>query len=173
MVEELPKKFDEVLSSWDCAFKGTDDSDFVVGQVWGRLGADKYLLDQVRGRMNFPTTLVAFRDQAIKWPAARLKLVEDKANGPAVIDTLKHEISGIIAVNPEGGKEARANAVAPQVEAGNIYLPTRAIAPWIDGFVEEHAVFPNGLNDDQVDGTTQALLRFSTGGRASVSPLRL
>lgn len=43
-----------------------------------------------------------------KFPKARLKLVEDKANGQAVIQLLKRKISGLVAVNPEGGKAARA-----------------------------------------------------------------
>src|SRR5262249_51655398 len=46
---ESPRKFDEVIQSWDCAFKDSKTSDYVVGQVWGRKGADKYLLDQERG----------------------------------------------------------------------------------------------------------------------------
>ena len=72
-------------------FKDGDDTDFVVGQVWGRKGADRYLLDQVRRRMGFTDTVAAFRVLAAKWPGAARKLVEDKANGPAVIDALKHE----------------------------------------------------------------------------------
>ena len=87
---ERPSKFDDVILSWDCAFKGNEDSDFVVGQVWGRVGANKYLLDQVRGRMNLPQTLQAVRGLSAKWPQARAKLIEDKANGPAVIQLLKN-----------------------------------------------------------------------------------
>jgi predicted phage terminase large subunit-like protein len=97
-----------------------------------------------------------------KWPKAHAKLIEDKANGPAVIAMLRHEVDGLIAVNPEGGKEARANAVSPQIEAGNVYLPEVSTAPWIDAFIEECAVFPNGPHDDQVDAMTQALLRLKT-----------
>lgn len=152
--------FDEVIQSWDMTFKDKRDSDFVVGQVWGRRGADKYLLDQVRGRMNFPAALQAVRTLTAKWPQATAKLVEDKANGPAVIDTLKHQISGLIPVEPQGGKVARAQAVSPQVEAGNIYLPDPSIAPWVHDFIEECAAFPNGANDDQVDAMSQALLRL-------------
>ena len=150
-----------MIQSWDCAFKDTASSDYVVGQVWGRIGADKYLLDQVRGRMDCPTTIRAVKRLSEKWPKAVAKLVEDKANGPAVIAMLRHEVEGLIAVNPEGGKEARAHAVSPQIEAGNVYLPHPDTATWVDGFVEENAVFPNGPHDDQVDATTQALLRFT------------
>jgi predicted phage terminase large subunit-like protein len=132
----------------------------VTGGVWGKKGADKFLLDQVRGRWSFTETLQAFRLFVAKWPQASAKLVEDKANGPAIIDTLRREISGIIAVEPDGSKEARAAAVSPQVESGNVFLPAPFTSPWVQGYVEEHAAFPNGANDDQVDQTTQALRRL-------------
>lgn len=153
--DELPAKFSEVIQSWDCAFKDTRSSDFVVGQVWGIAGAGRYLLDQVRGHMSFSRTLEAIRQISAKWPRATRKLVEDKANGTVVIDTLKSEIPGLIAVEPEGGKQARAHAVSAFVEAHNVYLP--ADAPWVAMFIEEAAQFPNGAHDDQVDACTQAL----------------
>ncbi len=158
---QAPFPFDEIIQSWDMAFKETNTSDFVVGQVWGRKGANKYLLDQVRDRMDFPTTIQAVRALSAKWPQAHAKLVEDKANGPAVIATLKKEISGLIPVEPQGSKEARANAVSPQVEAGNVYLPDPSIAPWVHDFIEECVAFPKGAHDDQVDAMTQALLRLN------------
>jgi predicted phage terminase large subunit-like protein len=153
-----PTHFDEVLQSWDCAFKDKSSSDYVVGQVWGRKAADKFLLDQVRGHLSFSATIAAVRTLSAKWPNAHRKLVEDKANGTAVIDTLKHEISGIIAVEPEGGKEARAHAVSSEVEAHNVYLPEAV--PWVHDFIEECAAFPAGAHDDQVDAMTQALTRL-------------
>jgi len=159
----IPDALDEVIQSWDCSFKETKDSDFVVGQVWGKKGASAYLLDQVRGRMDFPTTLKAIEALSAKWPAALAKLVEDKANGPAVISTLKTKISGLIAVEPRGSKEARASAVSPAIEAGNVFLPAPALAHWVGDFIEECAVFPRGANDDQVDAMTQALDRLLAG----------
>lgn len=158
---QAPDAFDEIIQSWDMAFKETNTSDYVVGQVWGRKGADKYLLDQVRDRMDFPATIQAVRSLSAKWPQARTKLVEDKANGPAVIATLKREIPGLIAVNPEGGKEARVAAVSPDIEAGNVYLPDPSIAPWVHDFIEECAAFPKGAHDDQVDAISQALIRLA------------
>jgi len=168
---EAPRPCSEVIQSWDCAFKDTRTSDFVVGQVWGRHGADKYLLDQVRGRMDCPATIQAVKRLSEKWPQAQAKLVEDKANGPAVIATLKHEIVGLIAVNPEGGKEVRAHAVSPQIEAGNVYLPDPTIAPWIGGFIDECAAFPNGAYDDQVDAMSQALVRLGTHRKLEFEPM--
>jgi predicted phage terminase large subunit-like protein len=132
--------------------------------VWGRVGADKFLLDQVHERLSFTATLSAFQMLTDKWPQASLKLIEDKANGPAVINTLRQKISGIVAVQPMGSKQARAAAVTPQVESGNVYLPHPHLAPWVWDYIEELASFPNGANDDQVDQTSQALIRLEQGG---------
>lgn len=153
---DLPD-LDTVILSWDMTFKDTKGSDFVVGQVWGRAGADAYLIDQVRARLDFPGTLKAFRSQVQQWPEAAAKYVEDKANGPAVIAMLRREVAGIIPVTPDGGKEARAAAVSPFIEAGNVHLPDPATHPWVHGFIEECAAFPRGAHDDQVDAMTQAL----------------
>lgn len=163
--KELPGHFDEIIQSWDMSFKDSDTSDYVVGQVWGRVDADKYLLDQVRARLDFPATVQAVRRMKAKWPETRAILIEDKANGTAVISTLRTSIAGIIPIEPMGSKEARASAVSPQIEAGNVYLPDPSIAPWVQDFVEECAAFPNGVNDDQVDATTQALNRLGLRSR--------
>jgi predicted phage terminase large subunit-like protein len=146
---DLPETFDAMIQSWDCAFKDLRTSDFVVGQVLAKAGSSRYLMDQVRGRMDMPRTGQAIRAMSAKYPNSGAKLVEDKANGPAVIQSLKHEITGLIEVNPEGGKMSRAAAVSPEVEAGNWYLPHPGIAAWVQDFVEECASFPNCAHDDQ------------------------
>src|ERR1019366_9383595 len=157
---EAPHRVDETIQSWDCAFKDLDTSDYVVGQVWGRLGPMFFLGDQVRARMDCPATVHAVRQLTAKWPGTLAKLIEDKANGSAVIQMLARDIPGLLPVNPEGGKIARAAAVSPLIEAGNIYLPHPLWAPWVGDFIEECAAFPNGAHDDQVDAMTQALLRW-------------
>lgn len=75
---------------------------------------------------------------------------------------LGRELPGILPVTPEGGKVARAAAVSPLIEAGNVYLPHPQFMPWVSDFIEECAAFPNGAYDDQVDAMTQALLRWNT-----------
>lgn len=152
---------DEQAQSWDCAFKGTATSDYVVGQVWGRLGTSFLLLYQVRDRLDFPGTVKAVRGLSKLWPGSLAKLIEDKANGSAVIQMLSRELNGIIPVNPEGGKVARASAVSPLIEAGNVYLPHPLFMPWVNDFIEECVAFPNGAHDDQVDAMTQILLRWN------------
>ncbi len=81
-------------------------------------------------------------DLSSGWPELSLKLVEDKANGPAVIQSLRHEISGFVEVNPEGGKVSRAVAASPQLESGNWYLPHPLLARWVEGFIGECAAVP-------------------------------
>ena len=155
---ELPPNLTEWVQSWDCAFKATNTSDYVVGQVWARDRANCYLVDQVRKRMTFTQTVEAIREMTELYPQTYVKLIEDKANGSAVIDVLNQEIMGLIPVEPYGGKEARAQAVSAAVESGNIYLPKNA--RWLGDFIEECAAFPNGSHDDQVDAMTQALIRY-------------
>ena len=152
----LPSGLYDYIQSWDCTFKDAQSSDYVVGQVWARKGSSRYLPDQVRGRMSFTETIRAVRSLSAKWPQVVRKLIEDKANGTAVIDVLRKELPGLVPVEPEGGKIVRANAVTAVVEAGNVFLPDPSIAPWVHDFVEEHALFPNGSNDDQVDAQSQA-----------------
>lgn len=153
---------DQVLMSWDMAFKDTKASDFVVGQVWARRGPGVFLVDQVRDRMDFPASVAAVKALAAKWPQATLKLIEDKANGPAIIAQLRKDVAGVVPVSPKDSKEARAHAVSAFIEAGNVELPTNA--PWIGEFVEECSAFPNAAHDDQVDAMTQALHRMLLTG---------
>ena len=151
---------DQVLLSADLTFKGTEQSDYVAIGVWGKRGPDAFLLDQVRGHYDFPTTLLRLEAMAARWPDATLKIVEDKANGPAALAMLRQKLSGLVAEIPQGSKVARTAAVSPLIEAGNVHLPHPSLCPWVDDYVEEFAGFPNGAHDDQVDQTTQALNRL-------------
>jgi predicted phage terminase large subunit-like protein len=148
--------------SWDCAFKGDTDSDWVVGQVWARSGNRLYLVDQVRRQMSFTETCQAIRDMTAKWPMCWEKLIEAKANGIAVIDQLKSEILGMIPVDPRDGKIARANASTSPWANGLVYLP--ANAPWLEEFIQEHEHFPMGSADDQVDAASQSITHAIEGG---------
>lgn len=151
------------LISIDCSFKDSKTSSFVVFQCWGKKDADCYLIDQVRDQMDFVLTQSTLKTFCAKHPKALLKLVEDKANGPAIISSMKKLIPGLVAVEPEGSKEARLTSVSPFFEAGNIHLPDPSIARWVNDYIEELVSFPNADNDDQVDATSQALDRMNRG----------
>ena len=148
-----PATFNRIVQSWDLAFKGTSGSDFVAAFVIGEIGADKWLLDCVNARLDFVQTCEAIKDVSAKHPKAKAKIVEDKANGPAVISALERIVAGLIPVNPEGGKLSRAMAIQPEVEAGNWWIPDGA--EWAHDFIEQAAAFPNASHDDMVDAFTQ------------------
>jgi predicted phage terminase large subunit-like protein len=162
----LPEKFDYILHSWDMAFKETNQSDYVVGQVWGKLGANIYLLDMVRQRLDFPKTLNAVKRLVAKYPDYKYILIEEKANGAAIIQSLKKQVPAIIPIIPKESKEARVHAVAPIIEAGNVYIPVNA--SWIGQFINECAGFPKSTHDDIVDAMSQALNRVYNSAKRVV-----
>lgn len=168
--DSVPNTFDDAVISVDCAFKDEDSSDFVVIQGWGKLGIDFYLIDQRRGRMSFTETLNEIRKFCRIYPQFRTILVEDKANGTAVIDVLQKEIIGIVPVNPVGSKVSRVNAITPAIESGHVYLPK--YTGWVEEFIEECASFPKGANDDMVDSMSQAMNRlyFVSGRIRRIQP---
>lgn len=147
-----------VISSWDCTFKETGSS-YVVGQVWGVTDnlASYVLLDQVRSRMSFSDTLKAIRKISMKYPFCSAHLIEEKANGSAIIDILQNEIPGICAILPYGGKESRAHAVESLWSNEQVLLPCPIQFPWVTELLQEILEFPSSINDDQVDAMTQAL----------------
>jgi predicted phage terminase large subunit-like protein len=160
-MEDLPPRFDLELLSLDCSFTGTATSDYVSITAWGRDGANKYLLPrEVHDRLDLPGTIKELLKMCSAFPRAYMKLVENKANGPAVIQTLQKDVAGLIAVEPHGTKEARLNSVSPDFEAGNVWFPHPDIAPWVHDFIEELVNFPNQKADDRVDSTSQALIRL-------------
>ena len=158
---QLPEKFEFVVQSWDCTFSGGSDNDFVAGQVWGRSGGKYFMLPyRTYDRLDFGPTMAAIKACHAKFPQANAVLIEDKANGPAIISELQKEISGVVPVNPEGGKLARAQATAPLWESGSIELPDPQLfgCAWVEDYLHNICTFPKAAHDDDVDATSQALI---------------
>ena len=156
--DKLPNHFDATCMSWDMTFKGTDTSDFVVGQVWGRKDGAFYLIDQFRGQWSFVETVQQVVYATQKYPRIIRKLIEDKANGSAIIDALKDKVTGIVPITPHESKEARASAITPLFEAKNVYFPPPERFPWVkDLLIPELLNFPAGAHDDMVDSLSMAL----------------
>lgn len=169
----LPDGFDIVLTSWDLSFKKTLTGSYVVGQCWGKRNADFYLFPWIyRERADFAEALLGFEKfiDLIKKKTnfqPNGHLVEDKANGPAIVSSVQKKISGVIPMGVTGSKAARAHAIAPLCRAGNVLIPDESICefndkgvPWVLDFIEECAKF-RGLDseiNDQVDTMTQALI---------------
>lgn len=153
------KLFGTEVISVDAAFKDADTSDFVSIQVWGKLRNDYYLRYCLNQHLDFPGTVAAIRTVSQLYPRARTILVEDKANGSAVIQTLQREMY-VIPVSPIGGKVARVNAISAAIESGHVFVPDVAKAPWVNDFIDQFTAFPSGAHDDMVDAASQALNRL-------------
>jgi len=148
-----------VIQSWDLPFKKTDGSSKCAGIVMGRKGADIYIIDMINEKMEFTESVAAVRQLSAKHPEARAKVVEDKANGPAIISYLRKEISGMVGFEPKGSKEDRALSVAPYFEAGNILFPKpTGQNKWMFDLIDDLVKFPNGQYKDTTDATVQGIL---------------
>lgn len=169
---ELPERM-RLIQSWDMTFKGKPTKgqkrSWVAGQVWGASAADMFLLDQERGQWELTEQLKALARLTRRWPKAHRKLIEDAANGAAVVSAARRKVAGLKLVPTGGGSEPRAQAAATYFEGpeptlpGNVWLPHPTIAPWVVDYVAELLAFPNGANDDQVDATTHAVVYLGAG----------
>ena len=157
-----PTIFDELTMSCDLTFGGTkSNNDNVCLGVWGRVGADHYLLKKVKKKMTFQETLQQLRILSSQFPSCRKKIVEAKANGPATIETLNREIGGFIEFNPGSkSKKERFENVIPLIESGNVYFPEESVDATIEDDIEEMLRFPNATHDDFVDMVSQYLLNY-------------
>jgi predicted phage terminase large subunit-like protein len=155
----LPSHFDLVIASWDLTFKSSRTSDYAAGQLWGRVGNEFYLLDQIHARMNFTEQVSAIRElNGRSKHVVNATVIEEAASGAAAVDQLKREVPGLVPVRPKGDKEARAMACSALFSAGNVRLPVRALEPWVDDMILEWITFPAAKHDDRVDAASQALL---------------
>lgn len=166
----LPSEFDEIVLSCDLSFGGVKkDNDPNCGVVWGRVGANHYLLKRFNKKCGFQETINLIRQFCANYPTMRKKLIESKANGNATIELLNQEIGGFVGFDPKGAsKESRLKLVSPYFESGNIYLPDETIDKNIEEVVEQLLKFPNVAHDEYVDTTSQYLLDYSykhEGGR--------
>ena len=156
------KDFAVEVISVDAAFKGGEQNDYVAITVWGKRGNDYFLRQCRNEHLDFSATLRSIREVKRSYPRAGAVLIEDKANGSAVVNVLSREMF-CIPVSPRGGKVARVNAVSAAIESGHVFLPREA--PWLGEYLEQWSAFPAAKHDDMVDSSTQALsyLLYSPG----------
>jgi predicted phage terminase large subunit-like protein len=165
----LPE-FDLVVLSVDCAFKAAKHNDFVAIQKWGFIGRQAYLLEKDTRHLGYVQTKEAIKAMLARGVPASSILIEDRANGSAVIEEMKAEDFGasVISVEPEGSKESRAHAAATDIHAGDVFLAEGA--PWLAEWKKICAAFPRVTHDDDIDSMTQVLAwkRKRSQGRLGV-----
>jgi predicted phage terminase large subunit-like protein len=165
-----PPVVNYIIQSMDTAYSKKETADFSVITTWGVFwpdedsGANIVLLDVKRGRWDFPELKRVAKEQYEYWQPDNV-LIEAKATGVSLQQELRRMSIPVTMYSPGGRKAgtdkiSRANAVAPMFEAGMVWAPD---TDWAEELVEECAAFPNGDNDDQVDSTVQAMMRFRQG----------
>ena len=159
-----------IIQSWDMAFTKSEGSAKVAGFVLSRAGSNIYIRDLENDKMTFTESVAAVRRLSGKWPKARAKVVENKANGPAIVDLLKKEIPGMVEFNPKGSKEERAISVTPYFEAGNIWFPDPKDAPWVNDLIRDLLIFPKGTFKDTTDALVQGILYLMDKPTTSAPP---
>jgi len=160
---------DHVIQSYDTAYLKKETADFSAITTWGVFRPSEdgpqqlILLDAVKDRYEFPE----LRREALKlykyWKPETV-LIEAKASGLPLTYELRNMGIPVINFTPSRGndKHARVNSVAPLFQSGQVWAPTHL--QFAQEVVEECAAFPYGDNDDLVDSTTQAVMRFRQGG---------
>ena len=139
------------------------------------------LLDWVGGHWNYVNSKAQFvmAQERPMWRQARIKLIELKANGPALIEEMKTKFHGIKGVEPEGSKEERYRVHTEKWFAGQVIYPPGGRREGKTDYLvgadlvrQEHVSFPRFTFDDHVDTATQALDYLTNPGLAYRENLR-
>jgi predicted phage terminase large subunit-like protein len=168
---DTPPSCEYLIQSWDTAFEKNNRADYSACTTWGifqhpdsmgNLKPNIIVLDSFKQRMEFPELKKRAFDTWKEWNPDTL-IVEKKAAGAPLIYELRQMGIPLEEYTPSKGSDkiARVNAVSDLFSSGLVWCPDTR---WADELMEELAAFPNGDNDDLVDSSSQALLRFRRGG---------
>lgn len=157
-----PERLDQKIIVADLTYEEGADNDYTVVECWGRRGGDIYLLDQLRAQCGVSAQIRMIKAMKAKHADAYKIAIEKKANGAAVIEMVKREITGVVEYNPRSSKTARLEAVEPAYEARQVHYPDPLLAPWVAVNEAELMSFPKGKNDDTVDCASMALSLLMT-----------
>jgi len=163
---QLPKITRKLIFG-DTALKTGEKNDFSVLQCWGQSYDNTiYLIDQVRGKWEAPeleaNTLAFYnKHRILDGCICSGVYVEDKASGIGLIQSLKRKGIPIVGIPRSVDKITRMHCGTPMIQAGNVHLPSDAT--WLMDYLSEFAAAPNGLHDDQIDPTLDAIETFLGG----------
>jgi predicted phage terminase large subunit-like protein len=166
--KEGPPECEFVIMSLDAAQEANNRADYNALTTWGVFQNEEtnvyniILLNSVKKRMEFPELKAMVLQEYKEWEPDAF-IVEKKSNGSALYQELRRMGVPVSEFTPGKGQDkiARVNAVSDLFSSGIVWAPDRR---WAKDVIEECNDFPSGANDDLVDSTTQALLRFRNGG---------
>jgi predicted phage terminase large subunit-like protein len=164
-----PPPCEFVIQAWDTAFEEKQTANYSAVTTWGVWYNEEegnqpqiILLDAFRERMAFPALKAKAYDMHQEWKPDAF-IIEKKAAGAPLIQELRAMGIPVEEFTPSRGQDkvVRMNAVTDIFASGMVWAPDRR---WAKDVIEEVAAFPQGENDDFVDTTTLALMRFRSGG---------
>ena len=166
---DQPPHVEYVIMSLDAAAEKHNRADYTALTTWGVFFNENenahhlILLDSIKKRLEFPELKQLSMDEYTKWEPDAF-IVEKKSAGTAIYQEMRRMGLPVQEYTPHrgtGDKLARLNSVADIIASGMAWVPSTR---WADELVEEIAGFPFMSNDDLVDSTVMALLRFRQGG---------
>jgi len=150
-----PENSEFTIQSWDTAVKTADKHDYSVCTTIKVYQNNYYIINVKRIKLDYPDLKRTLINMANSYQPNMI-LIEDKASGQTLIQDLKRDTKlNIAAIIPSKDKITRASQVSATIESGKVLLPE--FADWLPDFESELALFPNSVNDDQVDSLSQGL----------------
>ena len=166
--KEDPPECEFIIMSLDAAQEATNRADYNALTTWGVFYNEEtqnfciILLNAIKKRMEYPELKKLVLEEYKEWQPDAF-MVEKKSNGSALYQEFRRMGVPVGEFTPGKGQDkiARVNAVSDLFASGIVYAPDHR---WAKEVIEECNDFPAGTNDDLVDSTTLALLRFRQGG---------
>jgi predicted phage terminase large subunit-like protein len=166
--EEDPPQCEFTIMSLDAAQEANNRADYNALTVWGVFFNEEtnnyniILLNSIKQRLEFPELKELCIQEYKDWEPDAF-LVEKKSNGAALYQEFRRMGIPVGEFTPGKGQDkiSRVNAVSDLFRSGIVWAPDRR---WAHEVIEECNDFPSGANDDLVDSTTLALMRFRQGG---------
>ena len=165
---ETPPSCEFTIMSLDAAQEANNRADFNALTTWGVFFNEEtnnyniILLNSIKERMEFPELKERVLEEYKDWEPDAF-IVEKKSNGAALYQEMRRMGLPIGEFTPGKGQDkiSRVNSVSDLFRSGIVWAPDRR---WAHEVIEECNDFPSGANDDLVDSTTLALMRFRQGG---------
>lgn len=151
---DLAGKIVAIEDTWrfitaDLAVSTKTSADWTVASAWAlTLDGDLVLLDRVRARVGEEGHFAMFRPLAERWKVDTA-FVEKSQHGTTLATEAAHAGLHLTPLTADTDKFTRALPASARASGGRVWIP--AGAHWLEEWVGEHASFPNGSHDDQVD----------------------
>ena len=165
---ETPPPCEFTIMTLDAAQEANNRADFNALTTWGVFFNEEVnnyniiLLNAIKKRLEFPELKELCIEEYKDWEPDSF-IVEKKSNGAALYQEFRRMGIPVAEYTPGKGQDkiSRVNAVSDLFRSGIVWAPDHR---WAHEVIEECNDFPSGANDDLVDATTLALMRFRQGG---------